>query len=268
MISLFIGFTQFTSAFAATVLPLDSGWFQKSGTGPTVVSDARFTGGSALSYAAASNVPLFGTFGATYALVNVGDHVTISFEYLTVAGATITFGLVSKDTSTGSTDRIAANGAAGFNDQGGYFGRLPMGSSSFTRIYKDAGVAGTGLMAGSDFTAVGTDGANANYGSTSVQILSLTVERTATGTLLYYSTNGSEILRRTDNTASAIYTFDGIGINHFNTSQSYLVGNVTVDGIYTVVPEPATQALLISSITLTLLGIRRRHGMSSLSVVT
>lgn len=258
LVGLFIGFTQITSAFAATVLPLDSGWFQKSGTGPTVVSDARFTSGSALSYTASSNVPLFGTFGATYSLVNVGDHVTISFEYLGVTGASIIFGLVSKDTSTGSTTRIAANGATGFSDQGGYFGRIPIGSSSFTRIYKDAGVAGTGLMAGSDFTAVGTDGSNANYSSSSVQILSLTVERTATGTVTYYSLNGTEILRRTDDSAGAIYTFDGIGINHFNASESYLLGNSTVDGVYTVVPEPTTIALLIGSFSLLLLTSQRR----------
>lgn len=244
---------------AATVLSLGEGWFKKSGTAATVVVDARFTGGAALSYTTtASNVPLFGSFGDTFRLAEVGDYITVSFEFLSTTGNPFVFGLVSKDAGTGSTDAIAADGAIGFSDHGAYYARVPMGSASFTRVYKDAGTAGTGLMAGSDVTAVGTDGANANFASSSVRTASFTVMRTETGTSIGYSVAGSVVLTRVD-ASGAFTSFDGLGFNHYNSSIGLLIGNVQVDGVYaaSAIPEPGACAAIAGALGLLAVAMRR-----------
>jgi hypothetical protein len=251
------GLALFAQHASAAVVPLDEGWYQKSGSTPTAVADARFTGGEAVQYTGGSNVPLYGSLGGSLFLENTGDYITVSFEFLNTTNNTYMFGLVSADAGTGSKDPINANGAIGFSDDGGYFGRVPEGSSSFTRIYKDAGVAGTGLMAGSDYAGIGTDGANANYASANVQTASITVSRTVSGVSISYSVNGTPILTR-DDTSDPIYIFDGLGVNHFNSTTTLLLGNVTVDGVYTVIPEPAHFGLAGALLGLVALACYRR----------
>ena len=239
-----------------------AGWYMTQ-TGPirTVAVDSVIGSGNALEFDANSGSTakrLVVDFDEVE-LLNVGDVVTLSFDFRLTAGDTgsenkgFRFGLFDSVDTLQTAD---ATGSGSNSDQAaddvGYLGRLSLGTTyDFTQIDEEKAGSNTSFM-GSTSKLANNDtfgGIDDTLAHTAVLKITreLTESTSTPGTyfdvpVVEMIIDGQSLIDADGDRASPRWVFNEIGFYANNREANYVIDNVAVD--FTPVPEPATLVLL------------------------